>query len=314
MQQGVVLQVQKYMRSGKTLADPKVEHGIKIKEYDRFVCLNYDQIKSKKTHPITVECRSLKLLKDDDWTVVSRSFDRFYNYGESPDEYAAFDFQHAVALEKVDGSLISFWWNPLDKQWEMSTRANIFAEGGAPRQGAAKSEKGAEASFCDVVTALFPEWRTTFSALAADFADLTEWTVICEWCAPQNLVVTPYEKSELVLLGMRHNLSGRYKTMAELATFHQAVLAHQKEGKDVPFRLVRTFPLASFAQVQEACRNFTRLEEGFVVWDTKNDLRVKVTENGSTPERRSAHSNGLGFIGEKSAVRRHAPLAWRGSR
>ena len=97
------------------------QYGIKVKEYKDFVGLNYDQIKSPKTHPITIECRSLKLHREN-WNIASRAFDRFFNYGEAPEQYSKFKMKHAVVLEKADGSLIPVWFNTIDKRWEISSR------------------------------------------------------------------------------------------------------------------------------------------------------------------------------------------------
>ena len=79
------------------------EFGIRVKRYpaENMVVLNYDQIESPKYEPIARECRSLVLNYQGD--VVSRSFDRFFNYGEGECEV---DFSNAVALEKVGGC---FW-------------------------------------------------------------------------------------------------------------------------------------------------------------------------------------------------------------
>lgn len=82
------LEVQKFLKKN-SLKKLSEDYGIKVKEHPHHVGLNYDQIKSPKTHLITRECRSLKLLKNDDWDVAGRSFDRFFNYGEAPDTYVA---------------------------------------------------------------------------------------------------------------------------------------------------------------------------------------------------------------------------------
>ncbi len=67
------------------LAALEAEFAIKSKLYEEgLIVLNYDQIYSApKAHPIVVECRGLIL--DTDFNVVSRSLDRFFNYGEQPD-------------------------------------------------------------------------------------------------------------------------------------------------------------------------------------------------------------------------------------
>ena len=89
------LHVQKFLRNN-SLKDLNEKFGIKVKEHDHFVGLNYHQIKSPKSHPIVMECRSLRLHKDENWTVASRSFDRFFNYGETPELYQNFDMKNAL--------------------------------------------------------------------------------------------------------------------------------------------------------------------------------------------------------------------------
>lgn len=78
-----MLNVQQYLQT-KSLEDLKTELGIKVAEHATLplVILNYDQIESpSKTHPIILECRALVLNKND-WSIVARSFSRFFNFGE----------------------------------------------------------------------------------------------------------------------------------------------------------------------------------------------------------------------------------------
>ena len=99
------LHVQKFLKSN-SLKDLSDQYGIKVKEHEHFVGLNYHQIKSPKAHPITIECRSLKLHKDENWTIAGRAFDRFFNYGESPEQYANFNIDTAVAMEKLGKKIL----------------------------------------------------------------------------------------------------------------------------------------------------------------------------------------------------------------
>lgn len=117
------MNVLKYLQT-HTLEELSSTFGIKVKDYQHYIGLNYSQIESPKSDPITIECRSLKLMKpiNNNWIVASRSFDRFFNYGESPDQYANFDFNEAVIMEKVDGSIIPIWYNSVDNKWEISSR------------------------------------------------------------------------------------------------------------------------------------------------------------------------------------------------
>lgn len=121
------MKVQEYLRNKndplQALATLKEELGIRYKVYeeDGIVILDYDQIESPKTHPIVIECRSL-ILSYPEFDVVSRKYDRFFNYGEAPDMYADFSFDDAVVMEKADGSLIGVYHNPKTDRWEISTR------------------------------------------------------------------------------------------------------------------------------------------------------------------------------------------------
>ncbi len=243
------MEVQKYLQ-GHTLKDLELEYGIKVKEYEDIVCLNYDQIKSKKTDPITIECRALKLYKEN-WTVASRAFDRFFNFGES--EAKNFSFETSVIAEKVDGSLIPVWFNKVDKKWHISTRGSGFAEG----------KGNGDKSFNEMVLITFPNLLQIMENEDPDY------TFLFEFISPENRIVTPYEKSELVLLGIRHNLSGNYKTLVEMEDF-----VHRCSSSSV--RMCKFFHFDSLNKAVEFTSSFKRLEEGFVCWDLKSDLRIKI--------------------------------------
>ena len=57
--------------------------AIKVKHYpeEGIVLLDYHMIDSPKMNPVVIECRSL-ILHFDTFEVVSRKFDRFFNYLE----------------------------------------------------------------------------------------------------------------------------------------------------------------------------------------------------------------------------------------
>ena len=117
-----------------SLEDLTAELGIKVAQNEKYpdlYCLNYCQIKSPKTNPIVKECRSLVLeikyidsVRKTECRIISRSFDRFFNYGEAgtgddmkPNEM--------IAYEKVDGSLVGlFYYIVLDLQYQYQTKYN----------------------------------------------------------------------------------------------------------------------------------------------------------------------------------------------
>lgn len=68
------MNVLKYLKS-HSIDELSSTFGIKVKEYQHFIGLNYSQIESPKSDPITIECRSLKLMKpteNNDWLIASR--------------------------------------------------------------------------------------------------------------------------------------------------------------------------------------------------------------------------------------------------
>lgn len=241
------LLVQAFLRSGKTLSDLESELGIKASEWGSLVNLNYNQIDSPKTHPIVMECRQL-ILEKGSWDVVFRSFPRFFNYVEALDLPHDFDYSSAVALDKIDGSIIGlFYYNG---QWLMTTRGVI--EGG-----------------CQVGT--FPlTFKELFEQTVSQYPDF--WRIVetyrnngpFDYCytfeltSPENRVVTPYTYRQLHLLTMRD----RQNDFNELSrVIVQTTAAYM--GVSCP-------QAHSFTEISELVRmasNVGQLEEGFVCID-----------------------------------------------
>lgn len=208
-----LLNVQKYLME-KGLESLQKEFDIVVTDYPDFVVLNYNQISSPRFHPIVDECRAL-ILRKSDWKVMCRSFDRFYNWGESIqqldtttpatqritsfDTYLTKDFEltNAIIEEKLDGSIISVWFD--GKQWQTSTRKMAYGEG-QTAMGRTFHE-----IFMDAVkdTNLF----TVLNAGKED-ATISNTTYVFELTGPENRVVTPYAENKAFLIGVRNNLYG----------------------------------------------------------------------------------------------------------
>lgn len=97
------------------IQDFEERYSVKVKSYDDLYILNYrldDNLEidengvtlpdKLKHNPMVKECRSLIL--DKKFDVVSRSFDRFFNYGET--DHNEFNFNDFKVYDKADGSLI----------------------------------------------------------------------------------------------------------------------------------------------------------------------------------------------------------------
>lgn len=260
------LEVQNYLRTfyslEEGLAQLKETYGIKSRVYleDKIVLLDYDQIESPKTHPITIECRSL-ILSTVDLEVVSRKFDRFFNLGEAPELYEFFDFKHAVVMEKADGSLIGVYHNPHTNRWEISTRGMAKAEG----------EHVFGGTWRDKVLAAFgfeseDEMQDYFSA------NLDEGhTYIFEYISPENRIVTKYDEPMMVMTGIRSRCG--VEEQFDVMSWAPDVLP------DLNIRLPKLYSPESREDMKllvEMADALEGLEEGFIVWCEKTQRRVKV--------------------------------------
>jgi hypothetical protein len=180
-----MLRVQEYLKSGKTLADLTTELGINVAAHPTLplVVLNYDQIESPKTHPIVRECRAL-ILHATDFSIVGRSFPRFYNWGEVADEMPLFNFNEFVVDSKEDGSLCVLYH--FNGSWHGNTRGSFGLD---------------NMQFMDF------SWREGFlkamgvsSWEALDGVLDPSLSYICEFVSPWNKVVRTYAQPKMYLL------------------------------------------------------------------------------------------------------------------
>lgn len=176
-----MLEVQKYLKSIKTnplgkLAD---KFGIVVKEHpkDPLVILNYHQCDSPKTHPVVRDCRGLVLLKDE-WSIVARSFPRFFNWGEVQAEAHLFDWRDFVCQDKEDGSLILVY---NFRDWRVNTRGSF-----------AQDECGTSGK----------TWEQIVRECLGDRTKKMDRLVsyVFELVGPANKIIRTYKKQGLVLL------------------------------------------------------------------------------------------------------------------
>lgn len=123
-----MLAVQHHLRSGGTIDDLLREHGIKSRrhsKHENLVLLKYNQVESDFRKPIVRECRGLVLDEADDWRVVCRAFDKFFNYGEPG--AAEIDWGTARVQEKLDGSLTTLY--SYAGRWHVATSGSPDAAG-----------------------------------------------------------------------------------------------------------------------------------------------------------------------------------------
>ncbi len=178
--------VQYYLRSGKTLDDLAQEFAIKanISEELGIVCLNYSQIASPMDNPICQQCRGL-ILELGTWNLVSRSFDKFFNYGEP--NAADIDWTTARVQDKLDGSLISIYhWHG---KWRVASRGVADASGNVGNNNL---------SFCELVLLTVNEMCGSWQS----FTNFLNRTVCYsfELTSPDNRIICNYPERVLTYL------------------------------------------------------------------------------------------------------------------
>jgi T4 RnlA family RNA ligase len=240
----VILKVQDYLIASGLPAEEAVkklkdELGIEYSFYGDLVCLGYSQIDSPKTHPIVMECRGL-ILEKNNWNIVSFPFKRFLNYGEAPETIAGFNFMKAVGLQKIDGSLISYF-NYKD-QWLMSTRSVV--------------ENSSNVGLFSIT------FRDLFYKTAERYPELLKkadkaYTYYFELTSPENRVVTIYKERSLHLLMMR-----------EVSTWRELLLPElQQQSTVLGVPLPDVVDFSDQDNLVELAKSLATLEEGFVAVD-----------------------------------------------
>ena len=235
------------------------EYGVYSKQHPKFPNLyqfTYDQIESSsfRFNPIVRESRGIILDRDNNWEVVARPFDRFFNYGEYPDSEEQFDWSSVVAQEKVDGSLMILY--NYAGAWHVATKGSPDAGGNVGQESF---------TFADLF------WKTLNKQFIPNFFDrisTSTYTYIFELTSKYNRVVTSQIDNDglLTLIGIRRNYDGQEINL-------QKSVVDDILGKE---NVVRSFPLKNIAQIKEAAAQLDpSQQEGFVLVD-KNFNRMKV--------------------------------------
>ena len=250
---------------------------IKVREYPEhnLFTLNYDQLNSPRGDAIVLECRALIL--DYQFQVVSRAFDRFFDFDEMPQVTKGFDLARSVLHEKADGSLISLYFHKEKGEWNFATRSTAFSEQPHPRYDSF------EAAILGTLKRGLS--RAAFQATCSRMKLDKEYTYIFEARGPDFLVVRPYEENALELLGVRHksgtqnddarlNSFGFVKDPAEVA---QVAKAFAEQGLKVDANRTESFEADKGLEgLFEKAKNLPTYHEGFVVHDPESGVRMKI--------------------------------------
>lgn len=240
------LEVQKFLRRGGTLAELKELYAInfRVSESLGVVTLNYNQIMSQMGNPIVQECRAL-VLELGTWRVKSWFAPKFFNLGEghTPKD---FDWSNFVTLEKLDGSLIYFWYHD-SEGWLCGTRSVPDASTGVDDSGL---------TFRQLVVRTITEMGTTWNQFTAKMEP--GYTYSLELMAPENQIVCDYGGTRrLVLIGIRH-----------LQTLREIDIHEWHDRNAPPFPVVQRYPGFTLDAVKKEVQvRDPRQHEGYVLID-----------------------------------------------
>lgn len=264
------LEIQKYLRkNGLNALELQETYGVYTKFHQLFpqlVTFKYDMIEAKFSEQLTCECRGLILNASDNWNVVARAYDKFFNYGEG--NAAPIDWESARVLEKLDGSLCMLYWNKYKNHWDVATQGTPDACGDV---------NGYPTTFANMF------WET-FNMLEYKLPELKHQTYIFELMRNENRIVVRHEKPRLVLHGIRCIFEEDGYQQARLGTLI-------RYGVVYGWEIVKSYNLTSIDAVIESCKTMDPMnQEGYVVCD-ENFNRVKV----KSPQYLALHSMRDGF-------------------
>lgn len=238
--------------------------------------LNYEQIESnpqgfKKRHPVVRECRNLVVRYNNEnnrWSIIGKSFSRFFNWGESPDDAMVmqkhFDEGNVTAFEKLDGSLILISY--IDGDWRIFTRGS-FADTN-PFRG----------TLTDLPVSSNPSNNDTFGSRVRQYVDLTrlnpQFYYVFELCTP-GAHITQYDKEFLALLAVVNT-----STLDEVPYPLPAEFTMISTDPAAPIRQPVSFPVRSMDELKTTLDKQSPDFEGYVILarlpDSGVPFRIKV--------------------------------------
>jgi len=207
------------------------------KEYSNLILLKYNQIGSDMSEPIVQECRGIILDTDDNYRVVCRSFNKFFNDTEG--HAADIDWDTAKIFEKLDGSLCQLYY--YDEEWKIATSGSADASGNV-------------GDFDFTFKELF--WRV-WKELRYKLPTDTGVSFFFELVTPYNRIVVDNPENSLTLLGARR--------LSDFKELNPVVEAHYNGWK-----CVQLYDFDDIDEIKEVLETMNGHEqEGFVVCDSK---------------------------------------------
>ena len=248
------IEIQTYLRNGGNLTDLNDIYGIKTSRsasYPSLVSFKYQITQSRWDVPFVHQCRGIILDENDNWRIVARPFDKFFNHGES--RAANINWNAAKVQEKVDGSLMILYYH--GEEWQVGSSGTPDANGDINSRNLTFAEL------------FWSTWKEMGLAVPAN--QHTDWTLLFELTSPENRIVVRHKDRKLTLIGCRNRITGEELPVSTVNTSF---------GTNYP--LVQSFDLYDINKVLESFDTIDPLlQEGYVVVDN-NFHRIKVKHPG----------------------------------
>lgn len=177
-----------FLRTHSEAEQILAEKHISFNTHGPYACFYYLQ-QADFSDPLVQECRGI-IVNMETLEVACWPFRKFGNYEEA---YADdIDWSTARVQEKIDGSIVKLWYDPVAEDWRWSTNHVIDA---------AEAPATETKSFLDILRTP-AQTQVNFGVLCKDY------TYIFELVSPETRVVVPYNSAELYHLGTRNNRTG----------------------------------------------------------------------------------------------------------
>lgn len=246
--------------------------------------IKYRQHESPLENATVKQCRGIILDSKDNWKIVARPFDKFFNFGEPSAD--TIDWDTAKIFNKEDGTLCFLYYYPNSMNssrngWNVGTPGCGDAAGkvrkGASHYNKEDDQQNSETSF--TYAELF--WKI-FDESNYQLPNNREYTYMFELISPFNQLVVLQNQSKLLFLGARVNSTEGDELLpddaiSKLQLNFQCVsefLFHSPESRNIIAKQKTAPDLISFFYKQFGEQSPLQ-HEGFVIVD-KNFCRVKV--------------------------------------
>lgn len=217
----------------KTLADL----GIDVVFHDQYAVFNYSQISSPNFNEYVDECRGL-ILEKNYWQFVLLPFKRFYNFGQQESDKSITSLHLYTIQEKLDGTLVSLWYDLHQSKWQVATRKVPYAN---------LPINDLSITFADLFWSAFNKDNIKYLE--------ESYTYTFELCSPYNRIVTHYDTTQLYLLSIRSRSNGE--------EFHSDFIT--KNAKRLNVKTPKQYPLANMTDLISSFNEMNNTEEGFVI-------------------------------------------------